>query len=455
MFAMMTMTTTSLDVVRHFATALEASSNNRFEEARDRLLRAIELDPRFGIGYQSLAVVSRNLGRTQDALTHIKEALRYLDGMTERERYNTRGMYSRLTGDYQQCVKEYGELITRYAADVVGRNQLALCLTKLRRTREAMDEMRRVVGLLPNLPLFRTNLSYYATYAGDFQAAEQEALAIQSPDRFATQALALALVGQGRLDEAKATYQRLTAFGPQGASMAASGLGDIAAYEGRFSEAARILQDGATADIAATYRERAAAKLVALAQVHLAQENRRAAGAAAEQALMNSNSVPIRFLAARVFVETGDTQRARREASTLAMELETEPQAYGKIIEAEIALKGGDARQAVTLLQDANQQFDTWIGHFNLGRAYLSVGGAETRADSEFDDCLKRRGEAISFFLDEEPTYAYLPIVYYYQGLGREKIGTTGYRESYRQYLTIRGNSTEDRLVSEVRKRAN
>ena len=31
--------------------------------------------------------------------------------MTERERYNTRGMYSRLTGDYQQCVKEYGELI--------------------------------------------------------------------------------------------------------------------------------------------------------------------------------------------------------------------------------------------------------------------------------------------------------------------------------------------------------
>ena len=29
------------------------------------------------------------------------------------------------------------------------------------------------------------------------------------------------------------------------------------------------------------------------------------------------------------------------------------------------------------------------------GRAYLEVEGAETRADSEFDDCLKRRGEAI------------------------------------------------------------
>ncbi|HEU4688471.1 MAG TPA: protein kinase [Vicinamibacterales bacterium] len=452
MFAMTSLSATSLDVVRHFATALEATSKNNFEDARGSLLKAIELDPRFGIGYQSLAVVSRNLGQPQDALANIKEALRYLDGMTERERYNTRGMYSRLTGDYQQCVKEYGELISRYAADVVGHNQLALCYTKLRRMREAVDEMRRVVQLLPNLPLFRTNLSYYASYASDFPTAEQEALAIQAPDRFATLALAFAQVGQGRIDEAKATYAKLTAFGPQGASMAASGLGDIATYEGRFQDAARILQEGATADIDAKYADRAGAKLVALAQVYLSQENRRAAAAAAEQALMHSRAVPIRFLAARTFVETGDTERARREASTLASELETEPQAYAKIIEGGIALKAGDARRAVTLLQDANQQFDTWIGHFDLGRAYLEVGGAETRADSEFDDCLKRRGEAISLFLDEEPTYGYLPSVYYYQGRGREKLGTTGYRESYRQYLAIRGTS-EDRLAQEIRKR--
>ena len=64
MFKMTSITATSLDVVRLFATALEASSNSKFEEARDSLLKAVELDPRFGIGYQSLAVVSRNLGQT-------------------------------------------------------------------------------------------------------------------------------------------------------------------------------------------------------------------------------------------------------------------------------------------------------------------------------------------------------------------------------------------------------
>ena len=139
MFAMTSLSATSLDVVRHFATALEAQSNSKFDEARESLLEAIKLDPKFGIGYQSLAVVSRNLGKLEEARMYIEEAVKHIDGMTERERYNTRGMYSRITGDYQQCVKQYGELTSRYSADVVGRNGLALCLSLLRRLPEAVD----------------------------------------------------------------------------------------------------------------------------------------------------------------------------------------------------------------------------------------------------------------------------------------------------------------------------
>ena len=222
--AMASLSATSLDVAGLYAAALEASSNNRFEEQRQSLLKAVSLDPAFGIGHQSLAVASRNLGRAEDAETHINEALRYLDGMTERERYNTRGMYFRLTGDYQQCVTQYGELIARYAADVVGRNQLALCLTKLRRLAEAVDEMRSIVQMLPNRALFRVNLSWYASYAGQFQDAEEQARAIEDLDVYATHALAFALLGQGQVDQAMAAYEELSTFGTLGASMAASGL---------------------------------------------------------------------------------------------------------------------------------------------------------------------------------------------------------------------------------------
>jgi tetratricopeptide (TPR) repeat protein len=454
MFAMTSVSATSLEVARHYAVALEASTNNKFEDAQQNLLKAVAVDPMFGIGFQSLAVVSRNLGKLQDAEKYMSEALRHLDGMTERERYNTRGMQFRLAGDYQQCVKEYGELITRYAADVVGHNQLALCLTKLRKMNEAVDEMRRMTELLPNRAIFRVNLSWYASYAGQFQTAEQEARAITEPDVYATHALAFALLGQGQVDQARASYEKLTTFGRQGASMAASGLGDLAVYQGRFSDAVRILEAGASADLKANTPDSAAAKLMSLAHAHLSRGNGRAAIAAAEQALMHSSAVSIRFLAARTFAEAGNTAGARREIERLASALELEPQAYAKIVEGEIALKSGDARQAIKLLQEANTQFDTWIGHFELGRAYLEVPGAETQADSAFDECLKRRGEALALFVDEEPTYGYLPSVYYYQGRVRENLKTSGFRDSYRQYLAIRGNSSEDPLLPEVRRRA-
>ena len=84
----------------------------------------------------------------------------------------------------------------------------------------------------------------------------------------------------------------------------------------------------------------------------------------------------------------------------------------------------------------------------------LSSTPCLTQADSEFDNCLRRRGEALSLFLNEEPTFSYLPLAYYYQGRARQNFGTAGFRDSYRQYLQIRGTSTEDPLLADVRTRA-
>jgi tetratricopeptide (TPR) repeat protein len=95
--------------------------------------------------------------------------------------------------------------------------------------------------------------------------------------------------------------------------------------------------------------------------------------------------------------------------------LRNEPQAYAKLIEGEILLRKGESRAAVRAFSEANALVDTWIGRFNLGRAYLEAG-ALTEADSEFDRCIKRRGEALALFLDEWPTYGYFPSVYYYMG---------------------------------------
>jgi len=453
MFAMRSLSVTSLEVVRDYAAAMEALNNNKFDEAQANFSKAVALDPKFGIGYQGLAVVSRNLGKPQDAEKHINEALRYLDGMTERERYMTRGMLFRLTGDYQQCVKEYGDLIARYAADAVARNQRALCATYLRDVRGALDEMRQVVQLLPKHVLFRTNLSLYSSYAGDFQTGEQEARKIPDTDLYGTLALAFAQAGQGQLPQAIETYRKLGTFDARGASFAASGLGDLAVYEGRLSDAVRILEQGAAADVESKNANGAAAKFAALAHAHLLRGQKGAAVTAAERALQNSKAVKIRFLAARVLVEADRIDKARPLIAGLASEIQGEPQAYAKIVEGDAFLKTGDRPKAIKALTDANTLLDTWIGHFDLGRAYLEAG-AFVQADSEFDRCVKRRGEAMALFLDEEPTYGYLPPVYYYQGRVREGMKTAGFAESYRAYLNIRGQSKDDPLLPDVRRRA-
>jgi tetratricopeptide (TPR) repeat protein len=254
------------------------------------------------------------------------------------------------------------------------------------------------------------------------------------------------------LSQAKETYQALNKISGLGASQATSGLADLALYEGRFAEAAQKFQQGAAADLAAKMPDAAADKFAALAYTELCMHQNRLAIAAAEKALANSQAVKTRFLAARTFLEAGEVARAQKLAAGLASELQADPQDYAKIIEGDSALKRGDARQAVKALTEANNLLDTWIGRFELGRAYLEAG-LFVEADSEFDRCVKRRGEVLALFLDEVPTFGYLPPVYYYQGRAREGLKSPGFADSYRTYLSIRGQAGEDPLLPEIRRR--
>jgi eukaryotic-like serine/threonine-protein kinase len=454
-FSMESLSAASLDVVRPYVIGMEALANSRYDEAMAGFSKAVELDPNFGIAYASMAITSRNLSRQQDAEKYAKEAVRHVDRMTERERYRTRGLFYLVTGDYQTCVKEYGDLIARYPADPSALNNLALCSTHLRTLDKSLDVRRRAVAILPNLAVLHSNLAFDASYAGFFRTGEQEALKAQQLGSPASGSVALAFaqVSQGQLQQAAETYEKLAMGNAPGASRATAGLGELAIYEGRLSDAVRIFQRGAATDIMQKFNERAAEKFAALGNAQLLRQQKGAALAAVENALRQSQSVKTRFLTARILLETGETARALKTAASLAAEIETEPQALAKVIEAEIALKNNDPRQAIKTLTEATTVLDTWIGRFDLGRAYLEAG-LFPQADSEFDRCFKRRGEALSFFLDDQPNFGYLPLLYYYRGRVWEELKTSGFADAYRTYLDIRGKAGEDPLLAEVRRRA-
>ena len=448
-------TASSLEAVHQDALGVDEQFAGKFQEAFDSFQKAAELDPKFARAYTGMAAMAQNLGRSGDAVKYMKLAMEHVDRMTERERYRNRGLYYLTAGDWQKCVQEYTQLVTHYPADRVGQNNLATCYTQLRNAPKALEAAQHAVEIVPKGVGPRLNLAFISSFAGDFAASEKEARTALMISPSAAQGflvLAEAQLGQGEMDKAAETYHQLEKFGPLAASTANAGLADLAAYQGKYEEAARILLQGAAADVSAKMADNAARKYVALANMDEVQGHHVAALTDIGNALANSKSTQIEFLAASIYVDSGDFAKAQKLATSLSSELTSEPQAYGKIIEGTIALKRKDVNGAVKQMTAANNLLDTWIGRFELGRAYLDAG-AFTEADSEFDQCAKRRGEAIELFMDNVPTYAYFPAVYYYQGRVREEMKSEGFADFYKTYLSIRENSTDDPLVPEIRHR--
>jgi eukaryotic-like serine/threonine-protein kinase len=445
----------SLEAVHQDSLGVDEQFAGKFQEAFDSFQKAAELDPKFARAYTGMAAMALNLGRLTDAVKYMNLAMQHVDRMTERERFRNRGLYYRTTGDWQKCAQEFTQLVTRYPVDRVGQNNLADCYTQLRNAPKALEAAQHAVEIVPRGVGQRLNLGFISAFAGDFAGSEKEARTALEISPSAAQGymvLAEAQLGQGQIEKAADSYHQLEKSGPLYASFATAGLADLAAYQGKYAEAARILTQGAATDVAAKMTDNAARKYAALANLEELQGHNPAALADIGNALANSQSIQIQFLAAIGYVDAGDLAKAQKLAASLSSALSSEPQAYGKIVVALIALKKKDAKEAVKQITAANNLLDTWIGRFELGRAYVEAR-AFTDADSEFDQCAKRRGEAIELFMDNVPTYAYFPPVYYYQGRVREGMKSEGFADFYKSYLSIRGQSSDDPLVPEIRRR--
>jgi tetratricopeptide (TPR) repeat protein len=447
-------TAASLEVVHQYGSAMEEQFAGKTEQALQSFGKAAELDANFARAYSGMASAAMKLDRQEEAIKDMKLAMEHVDRMTDRERYRVRGLFYAVTANWQKCAEEYGELVKRYPGDNIGHNNLGYCLAELRDFSNAAEQARQDLETNPNATA-ASNLSLFSSYSGNFQNGEAQAREAQKKypsSESSYLALALAQLGQGQVSQATETYSKLEKLNPHGASMAAWGLADLALYQGRFAEAVRLLEQSVSSDLGAKNTDAAAEKFAKLAYTQLSMQRKGPAIAAAEKALANSQTSKIRFLAAQIFTETGQVDKAQKMAASLASDLQTEAQVDAKIVEGDLALKHGDAPQAIKVLTQANKVLDTWIGHFELGRAYLEAG-AFVEADSEFEQCIKRRGEALSLFIDEVPTYGYFPPVYYYQGRAREGLKSAGFAESYRNYLSIRGQSGEDPLVPDIRRR--
>ena len=357
--------------------------------------------------------------------------------MSEREKYRTRGGYYLLIRNPDNAIEEFNALVKQFPADTAGIANLAFAYFVKRDMANALTWGRRAIEIYPKNVPQRNNFGLIAMYAGDFETgAREQKTVLQMNPQFvlAYVGLALSELGAGRPDEALATWNKLAATGPAGASSAASGLADLALYQGRIADARTILETAIEAEVAAKNTDEAARKLTTLAEAELAGGQTARAIAAAERATGMSGELAVVVSAARVLIEGGEEKKALAVAQQLAARLEPDPQMYAALLQGEAALKRRNYRDAIARLKEARKLADSWLARYDLGRAYLEAGSF-AEADAEFDACVKRRGEAAAVYLDEVPTFRVFPPVYYYLGRAREGLKSPGAAEAFKTFL--------------------
>jgi tetratricopeptide (TPR) repeat protein len=448
-----TFTAASLEAANKYSQAQEfASALGRPADAVQAYEEAIRLDPAMGRAYAGLAVVNRNMGRPAEALRNYELALSHTGRMSDREKLRTRGGYYITSNNPSKAAEEFSALVQKYPADTGGHSNLALALLLLRQTGRALEEGQRSVEIYPKNLQNRNNVALYAMYAGDYQTATREATAVLKENPLfekAYIALALSSVAQERPQEAQELYRRLAAVSSRGASMASTGMADLAVVRGQLDDAVKILQQGIAVDKENNRPDWAAHKYADLAEVYIRLNRLADARRAAELAVGGTTDLGALTEAALTYIDAGASAPAEVIAANFRQKVGAENQVAAMIIEGYTQMAEAPV-QAIDTFGKAQKTLDTWLGHFLLGRANLLVK-EYAGANDELEACLKRSGEATAVFLDDVPTARLLPPVWYYLAQAEEGLNDSTATESYRHFLSFQFSESSDPFAVRAR----
>jgi len=406
-----TFTAASLEAASYYTRAQSLAAANKDDEALPVYQKAVEADPEFARAYSGWGLSAFKLGRRSEATEQWNHALKLLDRMTERERYRTLGLYySVVSLNYDKAIENYSQLVKLYPADGAAHNNLAISYFMTLNFQQALAEGKQVLDVYPEDVQYRANYALYAMYASDLKTAVEEAGKVVKADPayyLAYLPLAIQALTLPDLAAARQVYGRAAAQGgASGASLAAIGMADIALYDGKPADAERLLVDGIAADQASGNEQGVGSKQGALAKAYAMQGKRKEALDTLRDLAAHSATDAEWVPAALLYNELGETTQVQAIAEQLGSQLQPQSRAYAKLVQGVLALQEKRAVDAVDALKGAVGLADLWLVRYTLGEAYLAAG-YPAEAKSEFEACVKRRGEASALFLDDTPTYRY------------------------------------------------
>jgi eukaryotic-like serine/threonine-protein kinase len=406
-------TTTSLEALKAYSLGIKVQNAKGDNSALPFYKRAVELDPNFARGYQSIAISYGNLNQSGLAAENARKAYALRDKVSEQERLEIEAYYYvRVTGELEKAA-ETSELWQKdYPENASPYGELAIIYCDLGNHERELEEDRGAVRLAPNYGNAYENLA--AGYINVNRLDDAEAVYRQVEER-------KLLTAEGLLQD-----HYLLAFlegdTVQMAQLAASAMGkpgtedlllateaDTEAWHGKLKKARALTQRAIDSAKRNDAQETAANYLAAAALREVEAGNREQARVDAHAALKLGPGYNVQKFTALALARAGDTAGAQKMAVELnkTFPLDTTVQKYWlPTIAAAVALRGKDPNQAVELLKvvsaielgaNTNTGLNVILYPVYLrGEAYLMLHDGNAAA-AEFQKFVDHYGLVVNF----------------------------------------------------------
>jgi tetratricopeptide (TPR) repeat protein/tRNA A-37 threonylcarbamoyl transferase component Bud32 len=170
-----TITTESLEAWRYYSEGLEAYENLRYADARDALLRAVEIDPEFALAHGLLVMLQPYLVDPTGFVEHERFLRENVDRLPERDRLYFAAYFQAEDGDAQGAAETYLQLIDRYPDFEGAYIRLSLLYDGvLLQPSRKLDLLRRGVEANPASGNLRNQFGYTLFQTGQFAAGMRQ-----------------------------------------------------------------------------------------------------------------------------------------------------------------------------------------------------------------------------------------------------------------------------------------
>jgi serine/threonine protein kinase len=441
-------TTSSLEALQAYSMGWKTNTSAGVEAGLPFMKRAVEIDPKFAMGYAGLALFAGASGESDLATESIRKAYDLRERASDKERFFITAYYhGRGTGNQEKALQTCEQWAQVYPREWSAHTMLTgFVCPVLGRYEKGVEEGRKAIELVPDAYTGYYLLACNFIYL-DRLADVEDVLRRTSERKFENSFLAHLRFDLAFLKGDSAGMQRevAAAQGKPGAEDVISDRQAFAlAYTGRMQEARKWSQSAITLAQQAGHRERAALFETRAALWEGFFGNFSMAKKTAMAALALAKNREDRYGAALVLAMAGDEAQAQSLADDLERDFPEDTSVrfyYLPTVRASLALNHGDTSKAIEFLQ-ANVPFDLGVprsatfAYFGAlypvylrGQAYLAARqGVE--AAREFQKILDHPGITIG---DAFSALARLGMARAYAMQG----DTAKARQKYQDFLTL------------------